>query len=200
MARGQQGLLEMQPGKPLMESFEMNINEVLNDARSSVGKRAQTSLKGMCYPPSSCLPPVSLLSLSCLLLSPCCLAPSSCLSPVSSCLPVVLLLSTSVILLSLSCLLLSPCCHPPVSLLSLSCLPPVSLFYPSCLLLSPCCLAPVSLVTYHVVVRAVLSPSSLPHSKHDVIQLLCVRSTFPNIPNICLDIPRYLSEHSLIFV
>ena len=46
MARGQQGLLEMQPGKPLMESFEMNINEVLNDARSSVGKRAQTSLKG----------------------------------------------------------------------------------------------------------------------------------------------------------
>jgi DNA-directed RNA polymerase II subunit RPB1 len=47
MARGQQGLLEMQPGKPLMESFEMNINEVLNDARSSVGKRAQTSLKGI---------------------------------------------------------------------------------------------------------------------------------------------------------
>ena len=49
MARGQQGLLEMQPGKPLMESFEMNINEVLNDARSSVGKRAQTSLKGEIY-------------------------------------------------------------------------------------------------------------------------------------------------------
>jgi DNA-directed RNA polymerase II subunit RPB1 len=45
MSRAQQGLLEMMPGKPLMESFEMNINEVLAAARTSVGKRAQLSLK-----------------------------------------------------------------------------------------------------------------------------------------------------------
>ena len=45
MLRGQRGQLEMQPGKPLMESFEVNINEVLNDARSSVGKKAQQTLK-----------------------------------------------------------------------------------------------------------------------------------------------------------
>ena len=45
MLRGQRGQLEMQPGKPLMESFEVNINEVLNDTRSTVGKKAQQSLK-----------------------------------------------------------------------------------------------------------------------------------------------------------
>ena len=45
MLRGQRGQLEMQPGKPLMESFEVNINEVLNDARSTVGKKAQQTLK-----------------------------------------------------------------------------------------------------------------------------------------------------------
>jgi len=45
MAKAQSGDLKMMPGKPLLESFEMNINEVLNDARSNVGKSAQNSLK-----------------------------------------------------------------------------------------------------------------------------------------------------------
>jgi len=45
MAKAQTGELTMMPGKLLMESFEMNINEVLNDARSTVGKSAQLSLK-----------------------------------------------------------------------------------------------------------------------------------------------------------
>ena len=45
MAKAQSGKLKMMPGKPLLESFEMNINEVLNDARSNVGKSAQNSLK-----------------------------------------------------------------------------------------------------------------------------------------------------------
>ena len=45
MAKAQSGNLTMMPGKLLMESFEMNINEVLNDARSTVGKSAQFSLK-----------------------------------------------------------------------------------------------------------------------------------------------------------
>lgn len=45
MLRGQTGKLVMLPGKRLMESFEMNINEVLNDTRSTVGKSAQKSLK-----------------------------------------------------------------------------------------------------------------------------------------------------------
>lgn len=45
MTKAQEGSLKMMPGKPLMESFEMNINEVLNDARSTVGKAAQRSLK-----------------------------------------------------------------------------------------------------------------------------------------------------------
>jgi DNA-directed RNA polymerase II subunit RPB1 len=45
MAKAQTGELTMMPGKMLMESFEMNINEVLNDARSTVGKSAQLSLK-----------------------------------------------------------------------------------------------------------------------------------------------------------
>jgi DNA-directed RNA polymerase II subunit RPB1 len=40
-----EGALKPMPGKPLMESFEMNINTVLNDARSTVGKSAQKSLK-----------------------------------------------------------------------------------------------------------------------------------------------------------
>jgi DNA-directed RNA polymerase II subunit RPB1 len=46
MAKAQtEGELKPMPGKPLMESFEMNINTVLNDARSTVGKSAQKSLK-----------------------------------------------------------------------------------------------------------------------------------------------------------
>jgi DNA-directed RNA polymerase II subunit RPB1 len=45
MIKGQTGQLVMLPGKRLMESFEMNINEVLNDTRSTVGKSAQKSLK-----------------------------------------------------------------------------------------------------------------------------------------------------------
>jgi DNA-directed RNA polymerase II subunit RPB1 len=45
MSKAQRGALKMMPGKPLMESFEVNINEVLNDARSTVGKKAQQSLK-----------------------------------------------------------------------------------------------------------------------------------------------------------
>lgn len=45
MSKAQLGELKMMPGKPMMESFEMNINEVLNDARSTVGKSAQKSLK-----------------------------------------------------------------------------------------------------------------------------------------------------------
>jgi len=45
MKNAQTGKLTMMPGKLLMESFEMNVNEVLNDARSTVGKSAQKSLK-----------------------------------------------------------------------------------------------------------------------------------------------------------
>lgn len=45
MSKAQRGKLKPMPGKPLMESFEMNINEVLNEARSVVGKSAQKSLK-----------------------------------------------------------------------------------------------------------------------------------------------------------
>ena len=45
MERGQAGTLKGQPGKSLMESFESHVNTVLNDARSSVGGSAQTSLK-----------------------------------------------------------------------------------------------------------------------------------------------------------
>jgi DNA-directed RNA polymerase II subunit RPB1 len=40
-----EGGLKPMPGKPLMEAFEVNINTVLNDARSTVGKAAQKSLK-----------------------------------------------------------------------------------------------------------------------------------------------------------
>lgn len=45
MEKGQRGTLKGQPGKSLMESFEFHVNEVLNDARSTVGKSAQDSLK-----------------------------------------------------------------------------------------------------------------------------------------------------------
>jgi DNA-directed RNA polymerase II subunit RPB1 len=45
MTMSQIGKLKMMPGKPLMESFEMNINEVLNDARKTVGLAAQRTLK-----------------------------------------------------------------------------------------------------------------------------------------------------------
>lgn len=44
MIKGQLGELELMPGMPLMDSFEMHINEVLNDTRSTVGKSAQQSL------------------------------------------------------------------------------------------------------------------------------------------------------------
>ena len=43
--RGQAGDIEMQPGKLLMDSFEYEINTVLNAARETVGKSAQISLK-----------------------------------------------------------------------------------------------------------------------------------------------------------
>ena len=43
--RGQAGKIEMQPGKLLMDSFEFEINTVLNAARETVGKSAQVSLK-----------------------------------------------------------------------------------------------------------------------------------------------------------
>lgn len=46
MIKGQTGIdFVMLPGKKLMESFEANINEVLNDTRKTVGKSAQGSLK-----------------------------------------------------------------------------------------------------------------------------------------------------------
>lgn len=46
MMRSQTGVgFVMLPGKRLMESFEANINEVLNDTRKTVGKSAQNSLK-----------------------------------------------------------------------------------------------------------------------------------------------------------
>mmetsp|Transcript_5565 Transcript_5565/g.8472 ORF Transcript_5565/g.8472 Transcript_5565/m.8472 type:complete len:1747 (-) Transcript_5565:289-5529(-) len=45
MERGQAGALKGQPGKSLMETFEFHVNEVLNDARATVGKSAQNSLK-----------------------------------------------------------------------------------------------------------------------------------------------------------
>lgn len=45
MERGQSGKLKSQPGKSLLESFEVNVNEVLNNARSLVGQSAQNSLK-----------------------------------------------------------------------------------------------------------------------------------------------------------
>jgi len=45
MSRAQRGILKMMPGKPLLDSFEVNINEVLNHTRSDVGNRAKASLK-----------------------------------------------------------------------------------------------------------------------------------------------------------
>lgn len=81
----------------------MNINEVLNDARSSVGKRAQTSLKGDSLLPLlpsllPSFPPVTpllssdlfnciLFLLKILTLIPILLQPSSPLSPLSPSLP-----------------------------------------------------------------------------------------------------------------
>lgn len=45
MEGGQKGTLKHQPGKSLMESFEVHVNQALNEARSTVGKSAQNSLK-----------------------------------------------------------------------------------------------------------------------------------------------------------
>jgi DNA-directed RNA polymerase II subunit RPB1 len=45
MSKAQRGELILQPGKPLMDSFEVSINEVLNDTLSTVGRKAQLSLK-----------------------------------------------------------------------------------------------------------------------------------------------------------
>ena len=46
MSRAQQpGGLIMQPGKPIMDSFEYDINLVLNNTRDTVGNRAQASIK-----------------------------------------------------------------------------------------------------------------------------------------------------------
>lgn len=45
MENAQTGKMEVLPGQPLLESFEIYINEVLNDARKTVGKSAQDSLK-----------------------------------------------------------------------------------------------------------------------------------------------------------
>jgi len=42
--KGQRGDLKGQPGKTMMESFEMGVNKVLNGAGNSVGKRAEQSL------------------------------------------------------------------------------------------------------------------------------------------------------------
>ncbi|CAM9294553.1 unnamed protein product [Ectocarpus fasciculatus] len=44
MERAQRGELTGQPGKTLMESFEHNVNTVLNAARETAGKAAQASL------------------------------------------------------------------------------------------------------------------------------------------------------------
>lgn len=45
MENAQKGAMDVLPGQPLLESFEIYINEVLNDARKTVGKSAQDSLK-----------------------------------------------------------------------------------------------------------------------------------------------------------
>eukprot|EP00968_Pinguiococcus_pyrenoidosus_P007796 scaffold529_cov308-Pinguiococcus_pyrenoidosus.AAC.88 len=42
--KGQRGDLKGQPGKTMMESFEMGVNKVLNGAGNSAGKRAEQSL------------------------------------------------------------------------------------------------------------------------------------------------------------
>merc|ERR1719487_3252126 len=40
----QEGALETQPGKSLMESFEASVNKILNGARETAGKKASDSL------------------------------------------------------------------------------------------------------------------------------------------------------------
>jgi len=42
--RGQQGELEIQPGRTMVQSFEQYVNKVLNTARDHAGKSAQSSL------------------------------------------------------------------------------------------------------------------------------------------------------------
>jgi DNA-directed RNA polymerase II subunit RPB1 len=42
--RGQQGSLEIQPGRTMVQSFEQYVNKVLNTARDHAGKSAQSSL------------------------------------------------------------------------------------------------------------------------------------------------------------
>ena len=43
--RAQNNKLECQPGRTMLESFENNVNQVLNKARDTAGTRAQKSLK-----------------------------------------------------------------------------------------------------------------------------------------------------------
>lgn len=43
--RFQSGKLEAQPGRTMMESFEHEVNDVLNKARDNAGKTAQSSLR-----------------------------------------------------------------------------------------------------------------------------------------------------------
>lgn len=43
--QAQQGHLECQPGRTLLESFEHKVNKVLNTARDTAGSSAQNSLK-----------------------------------------------------------------------------------------------------------------------------------------------------------
>ena len=45
MSRAQRGALTMLPGKPMIESFEVNIGEVLVHVRSEVGNQAKATLK-----------------------------------------------------------------------------------------------------------------------------------------------------------
>lgn len=45
MQNAQLGNLTLQPGKPLLDSFEVTVTEVLNSTLSNVGKAAQASLK-----------------------------------------------------------------------------------------------------------------------------------------------------------
>ena len=43
--KAQNNKLECQPGRTILESFENNVNQVLNKARDTAGTRAQKSLK-----------------------------------------------------------------------------------------------------------------------------------------------------------
>lgn len=45
IAKAQQNELEAQPGRSMMESFENQVNQVLNKARDDAGRFAQNSLK-----------------------------------------------------------------------------------------------------------------------------------------------------------